>query len=246
LRSDRVVAVEALIRWQHPVRGLVSPAQFIPIAEKLGLIDRIGEWLLGEACTRFMAWQAEGLRLDYISVNVSPRQFRQRNFPDLVAGALRNADMPPERLQLEITESMLIDASGAADSTLALLVRLGVRLAIDDFGTGYSSLSYLKHLPVGTIKLDQSFIRDIATSEEARAIARSLIAMVQALRKEIVVEGVETQEQLALLNRWSCDVIQGNFLARPLSAAELLQFAKGRAGDKPTSRPTTTLAAVGG
>jgi len=246
LRSDRVVAVEALIRWQHPVRGLVSPAQFIPIAEKLGLIDKIGEWLLGEACTRFMAWQAEGLRLDYISVNVSPRQFRQRNFPDLVAGALRNADMPPERLQLEITESMLIDASGAADSTLALLVRLGVRLAIDDFGTGYSSLSYLKHLPVGTIKLDQSFIRDIAMSEEARAIARSLIAMVQALRKEIVVEGVETPEQLALLNRWGCDVIQGNFLARPLSAAELLQFAKGRAGDKPTSRPATTLAAVGG
>jgi diguanylate cyclase (GGDEF)-like protein len=226
MRSSRIVGAEALVRWQHPERGLVPPGQFIAVAESIGLIEPIGAWVLREACTRFVAWQAAGMSLDHISVNVSPRQFRHRNFPELVEEALRATGMPPERLQLEITEGVLVEESGSADATLAQLVRMGVRLAIDDFGTGYSSLAYLKHLPVGTIKLDRSFIRDIAVNDDARAIARSAIAMVQALRKQIVAEGVETAEQLSLLEYLGCDATQGYYLGRPMPEAEFLQFVR--------------------
>jgi len=223
LRSGRIVGAEALIRWLHPERGLVPPAQFIPISEDTGLIEPIGEWVLREACAQFVAWQADGFELEHLSVNVSPRQFQRRAFADLVGGVLRSSGMPPERLQLEVTESVLVDRTGAADSTLAQLVRLGPRLALDDFGTGYSSLAYLKHLPVASIKLDRSFIRDIVTSEDSRAIARSAIAMVQALRKEVVAEGVETLEQLGLLQRWGCDSVQGYYLGRAMPPADFVR-----------------------
>ncbi len=241
LRTGRIVGAEALARWQHPVRGLVAPSEFIPVAEELGLIEQIGEWVLREACTRFVAWRTAGLPLEHVSVNVSPRQFRRRDFLELVDGVLRDVGIAPERLQLEITETVLIDRSGAADATLAQLARLGVQLAIDDFGTGYSSLSYLKRLPVTTIKLDRSFIRDVATNEDASAIARSLIAMVHALRKEIVAEGVETPEQLALLGKWACDAIQGYHLSRPVPAEEFVRFVEERAAAPRTGRPPRTV-----
>jgi diguanylate cyclase (GGDEF)-like protein len=229
LASGRITGAEALVRWVHPTRGLVPPGHFIPVAEDTGLIERLGDWVLRDACAQFVRWHSEGLPLDHVSVNVSPRQFHRRGFAETVASVLRSSAMPAERLQLEITESVLVDRTGAADATLAQLVRLGTRLSLDDFGTGYSSLSYLQHLPVSTIKLDRSFIIDIVESEDARAIARSVLAMVQALRKGVVAEGVETQEQLALLARWGCEAIQGYFIAKPLPAREFEQLVRGYA-----------------
>jgi len=224
LASRRITGAEALVRWIHPTRGLVPPGHFIPVAEDTGLIERLGDWVLRDACAQFVRWQAEGLPLEHVSVNVSPRQFHRRGFAEAVAAVLRASGMPVERLQLEITESVLVDRTGAADATLAQLVRLGTRLSLDDFGTGYSSLSYLQHLPVSAIKLDRSFIMDIVASEDARAIARSVLAMVQALRKDVVAEGVETLEQLAMLARWGCDSIQGYYIAKPLPAGEFEQL----------------------
>ena len=226
LASGRITGAEALVRWIHPARGLVPPGHFIPVAEDTGLIERLGDWVLRDACAQFVGWQAEGLPLEHVSVNVSPRQFHRRAFAETVAAVLRSSGMPAERLQLEITESVLVDRSGAADATLAQLVRLGTRLSLDDFGTGYSSLSYLQHLPVSEIKLDRSFITDIVGSEDARAIARSILAMVQALRKEVVAEGVETPEQLALLARWGCEAIQGYFIAKPLPAKDFERLVR--------------------
>lgn len=226
LTSRRITGAEALVRWNHPTHGLVPPGHFIPVAEDTGLIERLGDWVLRDACAQFVRWRAEGLSLEHVSVNVSPRQFHRRGFAETVATVLRSSGMPPERLQLEITESVLVDRTGAADATLAQLVRLGTRLSLDDFGTGYSSLAYLQHLPVSAIKLDRSFIRDIMDSEDARAIARSVLAMVQALRKDVVAEGVETPEQLALLARWGCDAIQGYYIARPLPGKEFEQLVR--------------------
>jgi diguanylate cyclase (GGDEF)-like protein len=227
LRSNRVVGAEALLRWQHPTRGLVAPGPFIGFAEESGLIERIGEWALVEACRQFVRWHAEGVPLDHVSVNVSPRQFRGRDFVETVARALDATGMSPERLRLEITENVLVDDSGQADATLARLRVLGTPLELDDFGTGYSSLAYLQRLPVETIKLDRSFIMGIADSDNARAIARAAIDMVHALNKDIVAEGVETAEQLALLRKWGCDAIQGFLLSRPLPAAQFAEAVRG-------------------
>jgi diguanylate cyclase (GGDEF)-like protein/PAS domain S-box-containing protein len=226
LAEGHLSGFEALVRWVHPTRGLVPPGHFIPVAEDTGLIERLGDWVLRDACAQFVRWQAENLPLEHVSVNVSPRQFHRRGFAETVATTLRSSGMPAECLQLEITESVLVDRAGAADATLAQLVRLGIRLSLDDFGTGYSSLSYLQHLPVSEIKLDRSFILDIVGSEDARAIARSILAMVQALRKDVVAEGVETLEQLALLARWGCDSIQGYYIARPLPGKEFEQLVR--------------------
>jgi diguanylate cyclase (GGDEF)-like protein len=226
LRTNRVVGAEALLRWQHPTRGLVAPGPFIGFAEESGLIERIGEWALLEGCRQFMRWRAEGVPLDHISVNVSPRQFRGRDFVETVARALDATGMSPERLRLEITENVLVDDSGHADATLARLRVLGTPLELDDFGTGYSSLAYLQRLPVETIKLDRSFIMGIADSDNARAVVRAAIDMVHALKKDIVAEGVETPEQLALLRKWGCDAIQGYLLSRPLPAAQFAEAVR--------------------
>jgi diguanylate cyclase (GGDEF)-like protein len=248
LASGRITGSEALVRWIHPTRGLVPPGHFIPVAEDTGLIERLGDWVLRDACAQFVRWQAEGLPLEHVSVNVSPRQFHRRGFSEAVASVLRSSGMPPERLQLEITESVLVDRTGAADATLAQLVRLGTRLSLDDFGTGYSSLSYLQHLPVAAIKLDRSFIMDIVESEDARAIARSILAMVQALRKDVVAEGVETPEQLALLARWGCDAVQGFHIARPLPGKEFERLVREWVAPEDIGRslqPVTRIGAAG-
>jgi EAL domain-containing protein (putative c-di-GMP-specific phosphodiesterase class I) len=220
LRANRIVGAEALLRWVHPERGLVATGPFISFAEETGLIERIGEWVLDAACAQFTAWRAEGLGIDHVSVNVSPRQFRRRDFPDMVARALERHRVPPQCLRLEITESVLVDDSGAADATLARLCELGTPLELDDFGTGYSSLAYLQRLPVATIKLDRSFIRGIAANDDSQAIVRAAIAMVHALNKQVVAEGVETAEQLRLLREWNCDAIQGYYLSKPLPAGD--------------------------
>jgi EAL domain-containing protein (putative c-di-GMP-specific phosphodiesterase class I) len=222
LRTNRIVGAEALIRWQHPTRGIVAPGPFISFAEETGLIEQIGEWALNAACEQFMVWKRAGAPIDHVSVNVSPRQFRRKDFVDSVARALQAAGLEPGTLHLEITESVLVDDSGAADTTLQRLIDLGTRLELDDFGTGYSSLAYLQRLPVGTIKLDRSFIKGIPASDNAQAIVRAAIAMVHALKKEVVAEGVETGEQLALLRAWGCDAIQGFHLSKPVPAEEFV------------------------
>jgi diguanylate cyclase (GGDEF)-like protein len=216
LRTNRIVGAEALLRWQHPTRGIVAPGPFISFAEETGLIEHIGEWALNAACEQFMLWKRAGVPIDHVSVNVSPRQFRRKDFVDSVARAMTAAGLEPGMLHLEITESVLVDDSGAANATLERLIELGTRLELDDFGTGYSSLAYLQRLPVSTIKLDRSFIKGIPASDNAQAIVRAAIAMVHALKKEVVAEGVETGEQLALLCAWGCDAIQGFHLSKPV------------------------------
>jgi diguanylate cyclase (GGDEF)-like protein len=224
LRSNRIVGAEALIRWQHPTRGLVAPGPFIGFAEETGLIEQIGEWVLRAACAQFVAWRQAGVPIDHVSVNVSPRQFRGRDFAQTVAQAVRQSGMEAARLRLEITESVLVDDSGAVEATLERLRELGTPLELDDFGTGYSSLAYLRRLPVETIKLDRTFVHDITTNDNARAIARAAIGMVHALKKQIVAEGVETEEQAALLRRWGCDAIQGYYLAKPVPAERFVEL----------------------
>ena len=226
LRTNRIVGAEALIRWQHPTRGLVAPGPFISFAEESGLIERIGEWVLNTACTQFVAWRKAGLPIDHVSVNVSPRQFRGKDFAQTVAQAARQSGMDAAALRLEITESVLVDDSGAVETTLERLCDLGTPLELDDFGTGYSSLAYLRRLPVETIKLDRTFIHDIPANDNARAIVRAAIGMVHALKKEIVAEGVETAEQAALLRRWGCDAIQGYLLSKPVPAERFVELVR--------------------
>jgi EAL domain-containing protein (putative c-di-GMP-specific phosphodiesterase class I) len=226
LRTNRIVGAEALIRWQHPTRGLVAPGPFISFAEETGLIERIGEWVLNAACAQFVAWRKDGLPIDHVSVNVSPRQFRGRDFAQTVAQAIRQSGMDAARLRLEITESVLVDDSGTVEATLERLCDLGTPLELDDFGTGYSSLAYLRRLPVETIKLDRTFVHDITTNDNARAIVRAAIGMVHALKKEIVAEGVETEEQAGLLRRWGCDAIQGYYLSKPVPAERFVELIR--------------------
>jgi diguanylate cyclase (GGDEF)-like protein len=218
LRTNRIVGAEALIRWLHPTRGIVAPGPFISFAEETGLIEHIGAWALNAACEQFMVWKRAGVPIDHVSVNVSPRQFRRKGFADSVARAIQAAKLEPGALHLEITESVLVDENGVADATLARLIELGARLEIDDFGTGYSSLAYLQRLPVSAIKLDRTFIKGIPASDNAQAIVRAAISMVHALKKEVVAEGVETRDQLALLRAWGCDAIQGFHLSKPVPA----------------------------
>jgi diguanylate cyclase (GGDEF)-like protein len=229
LRTNRIVGAEALIRWQHPTRGLVAPGPFISFAEESGLIERIGEWVLNTACVQFVAWRKAGLPIDHVSVNVSPRQFRGKDFAQTVAQAVRQSGMDAAALRLEITESVLVDDSGAVETTLERLCDLGTPLELDDFGTGYSSLAYLRRLPVETIKLDRTFIHDITANDNARAIVRAAIGMVHALKKEIVAEGVETAEQAALLRRWGCDAIQGYLLSKPVPAERFVELVRAAA-----------------
>ena len=237
LRSNRVVGAEALIRWRHPTRGLVAPAPFISFAEETGLIERIGEWVLATACAQFMAWRASGLPIGHVSVNVSPRQFHRKDFAERVAQVVQDAGLPRGALRLEITESVLVDDSGAVEATLARFGELGIPLELDDFGTGYSSLAYLQRLPVATIKLDRTFIRDIAVSDNARALVRAAIGMVHALQKEIVAEGVETEAQLALLRDWGCDAVQGYYLSTPVPADQFTQVVRTAPDGAGPSRP---------
>jgi len=207
--SGRIIGCEALIRWRHPERGMVSPGIFIPVAEETGLISPIGSWVLREACRQFMQWRRDGVPVSVVSVNASVHQFQRPDFVDEVAQVLRENGMPGSGLKLELTESLLMDEPREVEQRLEALAAMGVSLALDDFGTGYSSLTYLKRLPVDSIKLDRSFVRDLLEREEARELARSAIAMLHALHKQVVVEGVELLPQRELLAGWGADLLQG-------------------------------------
>ncbi|MBW7903063.1 MAG: EAL domain-containing protein [Rhodocyclaceae bacterium] len=230
LGDRRVYGMEALVRWRHPDKGLIGPDRFIPVAEEIGEIDRIGEWVLRTACRQAQQWLQAGHEL-VVSVNVSPVQFRQGRLLEAVAEVLRETGLPPAALELEITESALMDDPGRSRAGLRALCDLGISLSIDDFGTGYSSLSHLKQFPVGTLKIDRSFVRDILDDGNDRAIASAVIALARSMRLEVVAEGVETEAQCELLRSLGCDRIQGYLLSRPLSPEDFGAFIARRAED---------------
>jgi diguanylate cyclase (GGDEF)-like protein len=217
LKTGRVTACEALIRWHQPERGLVPPLDFIPIAEETGLIVPIGEWVLERACTDAVKWPDEIA----VAVNVSPVQFKTGDFVQVVTSALEKSRMPARRLELEITELVLMHDSNAALALLHKLKNLGVSIAMDDFGTGYSSLGYLRSFPFDRIKIDQSFIRDLSLSKESLAILRAVVGLGSSLNIVTTAEGVETQDQLEILRTEGCADVQGYFFSPPKGAAEI-------------------------
>jgi diguanylate cyclase (GGDEF)-like protein/PAS domain S-box-containing protein len=226
IETGRIVGVEALVRWRHPQQGLVSPLEFIPVAEETGLIVPLGAWVLRTACTQNRAWQDAGLPPMRMAVNLSARQFQRHDLLDTVAAALAESGLPPQYLQLEITEGA---AMQDVDLTLAILRELkdtGVQVSIDDFGTGHSSLSYLKRFPIDVVKIDQSFVQDLTVDPNDAAIASTIIVMAHALNLKVIAEGVETAEQLAFLRERACDEMQGFLFSRPKPAPELDQMLR--------------------
>jgi len=216
-----VTGMEALIRWMHPDKGLIPPMEFIPLAEANGLIIPIGEFVTGAACRQIKTWQAAGCRQMQIALNVSSRQFDQKNFTEVIRGILLDTMISPQCLALEITESTLMQNPEKAIQILTELKAMGIEIAIDDFGTGYSSLSYLKRLPLDFLKIDQSFIKNLASDPSDQAIVKATIAMAHGLNLKTIAEGVETEEQLSFLQEHGCDEIQGYFFSRPLPAEEI-------------------------
>jgi len=222
VRSGALVGWEALLRWHSAELGKVAPGEFVPVAERSGLILAIGNWVLREACRQLRAWRDAGLAPGTMAVNLSARQFRQRDLVDMVGQVLRENDLPPSSLELEITESMLMDDLAAAAAVLGDLQKLGVNIAIDDFGTGYSSLGYLKAFPLHCLKIDRSFIADVPGDASDAAIVRTIIALADNLGLRVLAEGVETQAQLAFLREHRCAQMQGYLKAPPLPAEQCL------------------------
>ncbi len=224
-RTGRLAGVEALLRWQHPDYGLVSPGQFIPMAEETGLIDSIGEWVLHTACRQMDRWYRAGLPRTVVSVNVSSRQFRQASLANTIRSVLDDTGFDPKLLELELTESLLMDDIEGSKSIIAELKALGVSIALDDFGTGYSSLSYLKGFQLDALKIDRTFIAELTTSEATASIVRATISLGKGLRLRTIAEGVETRAQADSLVQQGCDVLQGFLFARPMEPEAFLSFA---------------------
>jgi diguanylate cyclase (GGDEF)-like protein/PAS domain S-box-containing protein len=229
LKTNRINGVEALVRWQHPVLGLVSPLQFIPLAEETGLIVPMGRWVLKTACRQNVAWQRAGLAPMCMAVNLSPRQFADENLLSDLDDILLETGMDPAQLELEITESMVMSNIDRAARLLSAIKQRGVRLAIDDFGTGYSSLAQIKRFPIDTLKVDRSFIRDLQTDPEDRAITEAIIAMGKTLSLTVIAEGVETPEQQAFLREHACDEMQGFHFSKPIEAHQFAELVRGHA-----------------
>jgi diguanylate cyclase (GGDEF)-like protein len=225
LADGRINGAEALVRWQHPTRGLIGPTEFIPVAEQTGLITDIGDWVLRTAATEASRWRSRsGTQIPlYVSVNVSALQLRDHSMVERVASALAHSGLPAHALTLELTESLLMDDVEMTRSVLQELRDLGVSIAVDDFGTGYSSLAYLRQFPVDLLKIDRSFVSDIGTRPEARTLAADIVTLARALGVTSVAEGIETQEQLALLRSMGCTLGQGYLLGRPMSAEQLVR-----------------------
>ena len=224
LKTKKLIGAEVLVRWNHPTLGWISPAVFIPYAEKSNLIIALGEWVLRTACTQAVSWQKSGLKLQPMSVNLSGMQLKQPDLLYKVAQILEETQFPAQLLELELTEGVLMANVEETITTLNKLKDMGIRLSIDDFGTGYSSLSYLKRFPIDTLKIDQSFIREITTSSDDSAIASTIIAMAHNLRLNVIAEGVETIEQANILLDKECDDVQGYFFSRPLCESDFCQL----------------------
>jgi EAL domain-containing protein (putative c-di-GMP-specific phosphodiesterase class I) len=213
--------VEALARWQHPKRGLVSPAEFIPIAESSDLILKIGTWVLEEACRQAHTWRLEGLEELTVAVNLSARQFRQPGLIDLIQKTLAANGVEPHTIEIELTESIVMSDMANGIETLNQLRAAGFTISVDDFGTGYSSLSYLQRLPIDRLKIDQSFVHNLSAAAEGDAIVQAVIALAHGLKMSVVAEGIETPTQLERLRSYGCDFGQGYLLSRPKRASEL-------------------------
>ena len=227
LKTGAIVGFEALVRWRHPQRGMVGPSEFIPAAEETGLIGPIGEWVLREACSQARVWQKAEYPQLQVAVNCSAQQFQHEGFVETVARILRETGMPALRLELEITESVIIHHSEEVNARFQALEDMGVRISIDDFGTGYSSLSYLKRLAIHQLKIDQSFVRDISSDPDDAAIVSAIIAIAHSLDLDVLAEGVETAEQLAFLRSLGCDTAQGYLFSKPLPAEEFARLLAG-------------------
>jgi diguanylate cyclase (GGDEF)-like protein len=226
LETGQVIGAEALLRWRHPDLGLVPPAQFIPLAEETGLIVPIGEWVLREACRQNKMWQEALARPLRVAVNLSARQFRHQDVLELTARVLNETGLAPSCLELELTESYIMQNPESAIATLRDLKAMGVHLSIDDFGTGYSSLSYLKRFPIDAVKVDRSFVGDVTTDPDDAAIASAIIAMAHNLKLKAIAEGVETEEQLAFLKALKCDLLQGYYFSRPVPPDEFARLVE--------------------
>lgn len=220
----QTVALEALVRWQHPQLGLVPPGEFISLAEETGLLVPLGQWVLEQACAQAKRWQDEGFEPVRIAVNVSPMQFRDPRFFEAVMGVLARCELDPCWLELELTESMLMQDSDDVVATLQRFKQLGISISIDDFGTGYSALAYLRRLPVDALKIDRSFLREVTRDPDDASIATAIVLMAKCLRLRVVGEGVETPGQLAFLRIMKCDEAQGYHFARPLPADDVTRF----------------------
>jgi diguanylate cyclase (GGDEF)-like protein len=226
LLTNRISGVEALIRWAHPDLGMISPLEFIPVAEETGLIIPIGQWVLHTACKQLKAWHDQGFRELRMAVNLSARQLTEDQFVPMVLEIVRSTGIAPEMLELELTESMLMDAGEATIAKLDALRAIGVMLAIDDFGTGYSSMSYLKRFPVNTLKIDRSFVRDLPENLQDKAITKAIISMAHSLDMQVVAEGVETGAQRTLLTSNGCDSVQGFFYSKPIDPEAVLDLIR--------------------
>jgi EAL domain-containing protein (putative c-di-GMP-specific phosphodiesterase class I) len=236
VRTWDIAGVEALIRWRHPDRGMVSPASFIPLAEEIGLIGEIGRWVLWTACRQQVAWSAKGLDLS-IAVNLSGVQFHQSSLLEMIAGVVKETGAAPAKIELELTESIAMQQADSAVSVFRQLKAMGFRLSIDDFGTGYSSLAYLKRFPLDTLKIDRAFVKDLAEGSDHAAIPLAIIAMAHGLNLHVLAEGVETQEQLAILREHGCDAIQGYLFSQPLSSDLVEQLVRTHRAKHPASLP---------
>ena len=242
VKTGGISGWEALVRWQHPERGMVPPDEFIPEVERLGLIAELGNWVIREACSQLAAWKAAGLTDVRVSVNVAPRQLSDKNLFHHVSQALNSADINPSQLELEVTETGIQNAPDARE-VLEQLKTLGIRVAIDDFGTGYSSLGSLKHLPIDRLKIDRSFVRDMASNSQDAVLLGTIMALGHALKFDIVAEGVEELEQVQILQGLDCDLVQGYFFSRPLPPGEVPAIAA--RGFEYADAPTTASEPTG-
>jgi EAL domain-containing protein (putative c-di-GMP-specific phosphodiesterase class I) len=224
--SGQITGVEALVRWNHPSRGMLSPAVFIPIAERFGLIGQLGQWVIDESCRQVAAWADEGLRMR-VAINLSVHQLRQDDLAERIQASMDRHAVDPSQLTFELTESAAMEDAETTLRTFERLSAIGITLSIDDFGTGYSSLSYLRRLPTQQLKIDRSFVQDLEESADARAIVNAVVRLAHALGRKVVAEGVETEGQHDILRGFGCDELQGFLFARPMPATQVSLWAIG-------------------
>jgi diguanylate cyclase len=241
IQSFQLVAMEALVRWEHPALGLLYPSEFIGLAEDNGLIVSIGEWVLRTACLQSKAWQDAGYDPLRVAVNLSARQFQQPGLIESVAEVLKNTGLDPHLLELELTEGSIMKDPNQAIRKLYELKAMGIQISVDDFGTGYSSLNYLKRFPIDTLKIDQSFVKDINTDPDNEVIVSAIITLAHALKLNVIAEGVETQQQLESLRVLNCDEVQGFLFSQPLSVAEFTALLAERLSISTRDYTTTRL-----